>query len=50
MLPPEAALNVTTVFQLIVLGVLNFIHKNEPQPRKNEVFSTSQALHSFGMT
>jgi len=28
---------------------LNIIHKNEPQPKKNEV-STSQALYSFGMT
>jgi len=39
MSPPAAALNVTTVFQLIVHS-LNIIHKNEPQPKKNEV-STS---------
>jgi hypothetical protein len=46
MLPPGAALNVTTID---CAESLNIIHKNEPQPKKNEV-STSQALHSFGMT
>jgi len=48
MLPPAAALNVATVFQLIVQS-LNIIHKNDPQPKKNEV-STSHTLHSLGMT